>query len=167
MKRECNYMRGANYIYSMLSLGLIPFVFYNIYISHELTVLAPLPLVVFLPIYFLPRWIVLLLPSLLYLVWNWKYKATGTSIPVRSKIFLVILSLLSFYYFSNGWSAGVRYQGEWHVKMVLCSNIVFVLFLYLLWVASVLKKNAVICLLFNWVLFVWLCWQAFPYLGES
>jgi len=73
---------------------------------------------------------------------------------------------LNAYYFTQAWSYGYKYQGEFHTKAVAAEN--FVGFVALIFVAylGMSKNSKMLQDTANLLLFLLLTWCAFPYLGE-
>jgi hypothetical protein len=87
-------------------------------------------------------------------------------IPKRSVVVLTVLVLLSVAWFWQGWSYGIQYQGMSHTLYVAVWNAIFVgtasILLSLNWKTPRFGVN----LAFHGVVFSWLAWCAFPWLGE-
>jgi hypothetical protein len=85
------------------------------------------------------------------------------------KVVLISASLfaaLNAYYFSQAWSYGYKYQGEFHTKIVAAENLVGFAGLIILAYVGVSKKSKMLQYSANLFLFLLLSWCAFPYLGE-
>jgi len=103
---------------------------------------------------------------LVFLVLHWLNEHTPSS-RGRNQFFLVLaLILLNIWYLSGSFGYGTKYQGAVHTNLVAGINVVVFLSLlvsaYLAWRRPSLphvRTN-------NLVLFVFLAWYAFPYLGE-
>lgn len=111
-------------------------------------------------------WIALLLPALLFVAWNPALFRADPQCPTRSLILLTILTALTDLYFVESWRLGLEYQGP---AFTVGSCVVNILALMLLWTAFIWAKRQPSFprnLLAHWLLFVWLGWYAFPYLGE-
>ena len=134
------------------------------------TILAPMPLLTSIPAFALWRWnymAAVLIPPLLFLFWNPGLLKGATRIPKRSYVLLIAASGLSVPWFLATWSFAVGYHGARYTQYVCAINSAWLValwaFLLSVWRrGQSFKAN----LIFHWVLFTWLSWYAFPYLGE-
>jgi hypothetical protein len=135
------------------------------------TVLRPLPALTVLPAFLLSAWplslSVLFVPVLLFFAWNPGLFRGDAKIPQRSYVLLALATVLSIFWFVSGWNYGLEYQGARHTHVVCVVNVAWVGILWVMFtrawkVGSSFKTN----LLLHWMLFAWLAWYAFPYLGE-
>lgn len=111
-------------------------------------------------------WIALLLPSLLFIAWAPRLFQGEAQLPTRSLVLLTLLTALTDLYFVLSWRLGLEFQGPVFTYGSCLENI---LALGLLWIVFIWAKRAPSFrrnLLAHWMLFVWLGWYAFPYLGE-
>jgi hypothetical protein len=70
-------------------------------------------------------------------------------------------------WFVGGWRWGLQYQGIQHLRFVCIANIAWVLLLGFVFVSNWKSSPSFKRSLFlHWILFVWLAWYAFPYVGE-
>jgi hypothetical protein len=108
-----------------------------------------------------------LMPPLLFLLWNPALLAGGGRIPKRSYALLFVLTALTVLWFVHGWTYGLQYQGAQHTRVVCVVNVIWIA---LLWVLAVHSLKAAPSfarsLVFHGAVFAWLSWYAFPYLGE-
>lgn len=77
-----------------------------------------------------------------------------------------LLSILTAVDFVLEWQYGLRYQGRDHT-IAMCT--ISALWLAIIWWAVIRawrRPSFWANLLAHWVLFAWLGWYAFPYLGE-
>jgi len=135
------------------------------------TLYAPLPTLTIVPAFLLLRWhlqtLAVLAPAILFFLWTPDLLLKQRSkVPKRTTALLVLLTALTIVDFVFDWGHGVQYQGANHT-IAMC--IINVMWLVLLWASFIqcwrrpsFKGN----LLSHWVLFAWLAWYAFPYLGE-
>lgn len=129
--------------------------------------LYPLPVIVAMPALLGLRYMALAIPMLLFFVWNPRLFRGEAEVPKRSQILLATATLLSIPWFVVGWKYGLEFQGGRYTYSVLAINIAS---LSVLW-ATFARRHKVApsfqaSLLFQWLLFAWLGWYAFPYLGE-
>jgi hypothetical protein len=148
------------------SLSLAPFTYLSVWGSSGLTVYSPAALLAFFPLYILPQWLALFTPSLLFILWNGCLLRKDVAVPVRTSVVFLLLSALTVFYFVIGWSAGIEYNGAEYTRSVCVINVLMMGLLGLLWLVALKAKNYWANFIFSWVLFLWLSWQAFPYLGE-
>ena len=133
--------------------------------------LSPLPALTVLPAFFLSGWPLSLaavtVPVLLFFAWNPGLFRSHAKIPKRSYILLLVATVLSVIWFVSGWNYGLKYQGARYTHMIFNLNVAWigclgVLFTRASRVGTSFKTN----LFLHWMLFAWLAWFAFPYLGE-
>jgi TRAP-type uncharacterized transport system fused permease subunit len=143
----------------------------GILVSNVPTVLCPFPLLISLPAMFLGglnSWkVVITLPTLFFFVWQPGLFDGQAKIPKRSYWLFAVAAVLSVIYFISSWKWGLEYQGVEFTHSVCIINIVCVVFLGL--ALAVNRRRAPsygFNLFLQWVLFAWLAWYAFPYLGE-
>jgi hypothetical protein len=89
-----------------------------------------------------------------------------TEIPKRSVVALLVLVLLSVAWFWQGWSYGIQYQGLSHTLYVAVCNAIFVGAASVLLVLNKRTPRFAVNLAFHGIVFSWLAWCAFPWLGE-
>jgi hypothetical protein len=127
--------------------------------------LSPMPLLVVVPA-FLVHVGAVLVPVALFFAWNPSLFRGQQTVPRRTYWLLGITALLNVAWFAGGWKWGVEFEGIRYVRIVGIANIIWTTFLVSLFAAfrsrASFKKN----LFLHWMLFVWLAWYAFPYLGE-
>jgi len=149
---------------------LIPASF-GLFLSGVPTILCPLPQLTVIPAFLLSAWrlnyLANGLPVLLFFLWRPGFFRGAPQVPGRSYVLLAIVIVLSILYFISGWQRGLEYEGAGYTRGVLIINVG--------WVAVVVyaflrarKKGASFgsSLFVDWMLFAWLAWYAFPYLGE-
>jgi len=78
----------------------------------------------------------------------------------------VFFTALNAYYFSQAWSYGYKYQGEFHTKIVAAENLIGFASLIVLAYSGVSRNSKKLQNFANLLLFLLLSWCAFPYLGE-
>ncbi|WP_444919621.1 hypothetical protein ACJJID_11540 [Microbulbifer sp. CnH-101-G] len=139
----------------------------KIYSPYSFTVVIP---TLFASSLELPKaaiYIIGILPLLaLYLVWSLIFIKPPFSVP-KPTIFLAgLFIILSIAFNVSSYTYGIQYQGQTHTFLMYAYNIIYIGLL-----ALVLKLNKTDAsfnnsLGFNLVLFSWLGWVAFPWLGE-
>ena len=136
------------------------------------TLHSPLPLLTVLPALVLSRWhvqyLAILVPSVLFFfLWTpGVRKNSRPDIPKRTIALLSLLTVLTVVYFVASWSDGIRYQGLRHTKVVSIISVAWLAALWLVVVRCWRKPSVIGNLILHWLLFAWLGWYAFPYLGE-
>jgi hypothetical protein len=127
----------------------------------ETSGLAPLELqtaVVLIPI---------LIPTILFFLWNPGLTFRQQSkIPKRTVGLAGLLSILTILDFVLEWKYGLQYQGTHYTIAVDTTNLLWLAVLWCLVIVAWRRQSFWANLLCHWVLFAWLGWYAFPYLGE-
>lgn len=99
-------------------------------------------------------------------MWNPGLFRGSADIPRRSWLLLAVLTVLTAVYFVGSWHYGLEYQGKRFTYGICALNAGW---LVLLWTAFMWRRNKPSFaknLILHWLLFTWLGWYAFPYLGE-
>jgi hypothetical protein len=106
-------------------------------------------------------------PPLLFFAWHPGLFRGAARVPIRSSALYASATVLSALYFATGWKWGLQYQGAQFNHVVLFVNIAWLILLGVgfarSWTGSSSFKFS---LLLHWMLFAWLAWYAFPYMGE-
>jgi hypothetical protein len=107
-----------------------------------------------------------LVPVLIFFAWNPQLFRGDGQIPKRSIALVILATACNMIWFVTGWNYGLQYQGPRYTAFVFVANILWLVVLVIaflrFWRAPSFGGN----LLFHWMLFAWLGWYAFPYLGE-
>lgn len=134
------------------------------------TVLCPFPALTVIPAFLLSSarvvWPAALVPVVLFFSWNPGVVHGQARVPIRSLVLLAILTVLSAVLFIGDWQFGVQYQGLRFTVAVLAINIGWLIVLWMTMVCGYRNPRFMTNLLAHWLLFAWLGWYAFPYLGE-
>jgi hypothetical protein len=134
------------------------------------TILHPFPVITVLPALYLSSvhlWMAgAAVPVIFFFLWNPGLARGETRIPNRSPILLTAAGFLSIIWFILGWKLGLQYQGSTYTHAVCAINVVCIAILAASLVFCRKKNSFVSNLIFHWLLFAWLGWFAFPYLGE-
>jgi hypothetical protein len=69
-------------------------------------------------------------------------------------------------WFVFGWRDGLLYQGVTFTRRICALNVLWLILLWLLLVRGRRTPRFSYNMLLHWLLFMWLGWFAFPYLGE-
>lgn len=129
--------------------------------------LYPFPAFMFIPALFGLRQTAVVVPMLLFFIWNPELLQGNTVVPKRSYVLLIITTVLNAVWFVVGWKDGIAIQGPKYNYSVCTVNVVWIASLWMLYAYSrraepSFKTN----LLFHWMLFAWFAWYAFPFFGE-
>jgi hypothetical protein len=131
------------------------------------TVLSPFPALTVIFSFFMTSRVGIAIPTLLFLVWNPRFFRGEGRIPNRSYTLLAFLTVFTAVWFVLGWKFGSQYQGPRFTHLMLVVNIAWLLGLWALFLSALKHTPSVgLSLTIHWLLFAWLAWSAFPYLGE-
>lgn len=155
----------------LAALALLGTAYIGVFVSGFPTVLCPFPALTVIPVFILSQWnleyAAVLIPALLFLAWNPQLIRGEGKIPKRSLILLVLLVVLTAVDLVGDWNGGIKYHGSRYTAVVCSINILWVGFLALGFHRTVIKTPTFRTSLFlHWVLFAWVSWYAFPWLGE-
>ena len=163
----------ASYQTVIAGVGLSLLAWIGCFSNGVPTLICPMPTLTILPAFLLaspllhlPYWLAILVPALLFFAWNPGLFRGNVRVPKRSWALLAFLTALSPVYFAVSWRYGNQYQGREYAVAICAINTVWTVawwaILYRAWRASSFGMN----LFFHALLFAWLAWYAFPYLGE-
>ncbi len=137
------------------------------------TILGPLPALTVLPALALASWdrhiwkAAMAVPMLLFFFWLPGLFHGEDKIPKRSYALLAIATVLSVLWFIAGWKYGLDYQGARFTYTVGIVNLAVVSSLAVAFLKIRKGKSSFkTSLILHWILFAWLAWYAFPWLGE-
>jgi hypothetical protein len=163
----------ASYQTLAVGFGLVLLAWIGCFSSGIPTLASPMPTITVIPAFFLasppshlPYWFAILVPALLFFTWNPGLFRGNLQVPKRSWVLLIALSALSVAYFAGSWRYGNQYQGREYTVAICAVNIVWLVVLWSILYRSSRLSSFKANLLFHGVLFAWLAWYAFPYLGE-
>ncbi len=149
-----------------LSLLLPPLLSFLFARNQTTSLLYPIPGLVLLPLFFIGP-LAILVPMVLFFVWNPGLFNGDAKTPKRTYVLLLIATLLSPLWFVAGWRDGVAIQGLRYNFSVLGINVVWIMVSWFVfarnWKAEPSFKSN---LLVHCLLFAWLAWYAFPFFGE-
>ena len=156
-----------------VGLGLVPLAWIGCFSFGMPTLTCPMPTITVIPAFFLASppshlsyRLAVLIPALLFFMWNPGLFKGKSQIPRRSWILLILLSILTVVYFIVSWTYGNQYQGRGYTVAICAINGVWLLLLWAILYRSSHLASFKANLFFHAVLFSWLAWYAFPYLGE-
>jgi hypothetical protein len=155
----------------MAGLGLLVPASMGLLVSGVPTILCPLPALTVIPAFLLSNlglWkAAIVVPTLCFFAWNPGLFRGDAKVPKRSYALLIILILLGIADFVAEWNLGLRYRGSLFTHVVCAVNAIWAAFLALAFARSWKEPSSFRYNLFvHWMLFAWLAWYAFPYLGE-
>jgi hypothetical protein len=161
-------------ITSIAGLGLLipAAVGLGLFLSGAPTVLSPLPALTVIPALLLSDWhkmgnAAVIVPMLLFFLWSFQLFRGEAKVPRRSYVLLALLAVLSAIDFVASWKWGLQYEGPKFTVVVCSVNIVWLAFLGLAFARTRKGTTSFTTSLFlHWMLFAWLSWYAFPWLGE-
>jgi hypothetical protein len=139
--------------------------------NHRPNLLSPYPALTVLPAFVLSSlhlWAAaVIVPTLFFLLWNPGLFRGEGKIPRRSLGLLIVAVALTVIWFVAGWKDGLHYQGAKYIYAVCIVNIAWVILLGAMFARYWKSESSFrVSLVLQWLVFVWLAWYAFPYLGE-
>jgi hypothetical protein len=163
--------RRGTLITFLSALGLLGPTSIGLFLSGVPTVFSPFPALTIIPALMLAQWhleyAAVLIPTLLFLLWNPQLFRAEGNIPKRSYMLFILLAALSAVDFVVSWNWGLKHQGRPYTAIVCSINVAWVGFLGLAFRRSLKTPSTFRTSLFlHWMLFAWLGWYAFPWLGE-
>ena len=134
--------------------------------------MSPLPGLTTIPLFVFSVWrleriVIIMVPVLLFFAWHPGLFRGDTKVPRRSYALLTVATVLSVIYFVGSWKWGLQYQGVAYTRLVCGVNFAWIVLLFFGFARAWQRKPSFkFSLLLHWMLFAWLAWYAFPYLGE-
>jgi hypothetical protein len=165
------FERFGTVVTSLTALALLVPASIGLFLSGVPTIFCPLPALTVIPALLLSQWnleyLAVLLPTLLFLLWNPQLFRADGKIPKRSYVLFVLAAALSAADLAMGWKWGLKYQGPQFTAIVCSINVAWIGFLCLAFRRCLKTAPSFRTSLFvHWMLFAWLFWYAFPWLGE-
>jgi len=102
----------------------------------------------------------------LYLIFSIAFIKPTYKISKPTLSLAIVLVLLSVVFNIYGYKYGIKYQGMLHTVVMYVYNLVLLSLLSVAYFFNLKEPNSTNCLSFNTILFSWLGWVAFPWLGE-
>ena len=141
--------------------------------SNEPRIISPGSLVIVAPSIMLwkylgmmSRFLAPLVGPLLFVIWCAPLFNTPSHIPSRTKLLAVILLLLAVLWLVFSWEYGIVKQGYGYCLSIVFIDCCFWGALFVVERRNLLKPTAMNGIGFHAMLFVWLSWIGFPWLGE-
>jgi hypothetical protein len=136
------------------------------YLKGAPSLLAPAP-VPWIALYLLLLGpLALAIPPTWFLAWTPQLRAGTGAIPRRSIVLLAVLAVLSVGWGVAAWSYGIRWQGMGYTRAVLALTAGWIVLLAGVCAWARRRPSFARSCLFHTLLFTWLGWYAFPWLGE-
>jgi hypothetical protein len=127
--------------------------------------LSPMPMLVVIPTFVLHVG-AMFIPVAFFFAWNPNLFRGEATVPKRTYWLLGITILLNVAWFVSGWKWGVQFEGMRYVRIVGITNAAWAALLVALFAVFRKRESFKKNLFLHWMLFAWLSWYAFPYLGE-
>jgi len=145
-------------------------------IANYPKIYSPYSFVVVIPAFMfsaleLPKFILYFLAALpnalCFLLWS-KFTVKGEFLIQKTTFNLSrILVILSILLCITSYNYGIKYQGLSHTLFIYLFNVFFIGALYKVYLINRIKPSINNSILYNILLFSWLGWCAFPWLGEG
>jgi hypothetical protein len=140
--------------------------------SRAPTPICPFPVLTIIPALILSTWrlqyISVAIPALLFIGWQPALFRGETKVPKRSFALFALIACLTVLYFVESWHWGLQYQGAQYTYLVCFINAIWIASILGLFIRNLNRPPSYLSnLCLHWMLFAWLGWYAFPYLGES
>jgi hypothetical protein len=133
------------------------------------SVLSPTPLYAFLSYACAEEWwSLVLIPAMTYLGMNLylgRVVVPGP-IPMRFPCLLATASICTVCWFVGGWRYGLEYQSAVYFWSLAAINLAIIVCLWTLWIKKRKRASTIVSLALGLILYGWLFWLAFPWLGE-
>ena len=104
--------------------------------------------------------------TIFYLIWSFTFVKQPDSIPKPTAILAAICIVLSVAFNISSYKYGIQYQGQLHTYLMYFFNLILIIFMCSLFKSNKSNPNNYNGLGFNVLLFSWLGWVAFPWLGK-
>lgn len=155
----------------ILGLSLVLLAWIGLFSAGVPTLYCPMRTMTVLPAFALSRLnlqnAAVLVPMILFFLRNPGLLVRQQSnLPKRTVGLVGLLSALTILDFVLEWKYGLQYRGAHHTIAVYIINVLWLAVLWWAVVRAWRRPSFVANLLSHWVLFAWLAWFAFPYLGE-
>lgn len=149
----------------ILALSLVLFAFLGLFSATDPTSYSPKPMLVVISAWVL-SYAAVLIPAVLFFLWNPNLLVRQQStLPKRTIGLVALLSVLTLAEFETVWKDAIQYQGPHHTIAVFAINMLWLAILWWAVVRTLRRPSFGANLLSHWLLFAWLGWYAFPFLG--
>jgi hypothetical protein len=156
----------------VLGLSLLLLAWVGLFSAGAPTLYCPMPTMTVLPAFVLlsrgarPTAAVMV-PTILFFLWNPGLLVRQCpNLPGRTVGLVGLLSALTIVDFALEWKYGLQYRGARHTIVLYAINLLWLVALWGAIVRARRRPGFAANLLAHWILFAWLGWYAFPYLGE-
>jgi hypothetical protein len=103
---------------------------------------------------------------LAFLLWSLHLLGVNATVPKRTLVLFPLLVIASGLWLAASWRYGFRYQGKVHTLTLYAINVTLVAILVGLIIRAVRRPSYASNYAFHWLMFAWVAWGAFPWLGE-
>jgi len=151
-------------------LALIGPAYCGLMLSGVPTLICPFPFMTIIPAFILSsmrlQLLAIFIPTVLFFLWSPRLFQGQNRVPNRSLILLGVLTALTTVFFIGSRQYGLKYQGPAFTYATCAINIAWIILLWPVFIWARSKKSFHANLLAHILMFVWIGWYAFPYLGE-
>jgi hypothetical protein len=127
------FNRRGTVITLLTALGLLIPASIGLFLSGVPKIFSPFPALTAIPFFMLIQWhleyAAVLLPTLLFLMWNPQLFRAEGKIPKRTYVLFALFAALSAVDFALSWKWGLQYQGPQYTAIVFSINVAWVGFL--------------------------------------
>jgi hypothetical protein len=155
----------------ILGLSLVALAWVGLFSAGAPTLYCPMPLMTVVPA--LALWslrlqtVAILIPTIFFFLWNPALIIRQQSkMPKRTVGVVGLLSMLTIVDFVLEWKYGLQYQGKGYTIAVYTFNALWLAAIWWGVIRAWRRPSFAANLLSHWLIFAWLSWCAFPYLGE-
>lgn len=139
----------------------------KLYSPYSFSVVIPVLFISELGLSRIAMYILAAMPTVtLYLIGSFFFINKSLKISKPTIVVSLILITLSIVFNIYGYEYGIKYQGWLHTIVMYAYNISFLIALSFVYKSNKTNPKLNNCLGFNVLLFSWLGWSAFPWLGE-
>lgn len=138
--------------------------------ANDITLYCPKPMIVVTAYWMLSllhlQYAAVSVPTILFFLWNpglfvWQQ----ATLPKRTVGLAALLSLLTIAEFETVWSGAIKYQGAQYTITIFTVNMLCLAVLWWTVIRAWRRPSFAANLLSHWILFAWIAWYAFPFLG--
>lgn len=156
----------------LVGLALVIPAWLGLFSPGSPNLLSPLPAITTIPAFFFSSFgfykLAIFIPVALFFLWNPGLLRAEAAIPRRTYVLFAVAIVLSAVWFFGSWSYGRQYQGRRYTDVILIANLIWIVVIAIIALSRWKKMPSLPASIFlHWMLFAWLSWYAFPYLGET